>query len=99
MRRRSSSAPGPGAFPQQEVFENELSLSRHQRAAAGAARYFAIIRLRTGFDFDDLIERIAVWAREWIERRRAVTSHDTPPTRKVIVEPIVIVRRYSCNCY
>jgi hypothetical protein len=80
------SAPRPDAFPQKEVFENKLSFSRYQRAAARAARYLAIICLRTSFDFDDLVERRAVRACERIERRRSATSPDTPPTRKLIVE-------------
>jgi hypothetical protein len=79
MRSASGSAPRPDAFSQEEVFENKVSFPRHQRAAAGAARYLAIVRLRTGFDFDDLVQRIAVRAGERIERRRSAGSHDDAP--------------------
>jgi hypothetical protein len=49
-----------------------------QRAAANTARHILKYRLRSGFDFDDVIKRLAVRARKGIERRRSATSHDTP---------------------
>jgi hypothetical protein len=41
-----------------------------QRAAANTARHILKYRLRSGFDFDDVIKRLAVRARKGIERRR-----------------------------
>jgi hypothetical protein len=81
----SGSSPRPDAFPQEKVFEDKLSFPRGERTTAGATGYLARIRLRTGFDFDDLVECLAVRACEWTERRRPA-SHDTPPIRKLIIE-------------
>jgi hypothetical protein len=50
--------------PQQEIFENELSIAANKRRAAGAACYLAIIGLRPCLAFDDLIKRTAVRALE-----------------------------------
>jgi len=86
MRSASGSAPRPDGFSQEEVFENKVSFSRHQRAAAGAARYLAIIRLRTGLDFDDLVERIAVRDVNGLNAGDLPAAMMTPPIRKLIVQ-------------
>ena len=57
------------------------SLLARERTAANATCYLAIVAricLGTGFDLDDLIERLAVRTCEGIERRSAA-GHDRPP--------------------
>jgi hypothetical protein len=47
-------------FSQEEILEHEPAVSPCQRATARTADYFARVRLRTSFSFDDVIERAAV---------------------------------------
>jgi len=56
----SGPTPRLDAFSQEEVFEDKLSFPRRQRTTASATDYLAVVCLRTGFDFDDLIECLAV---------------------------------------
>jgi len=51
----------PG-LAQQEILDDELAVAPSKRGAASATRYLAIDGLRPGFDFDDVIECIAVRA-------------------------------------
>jgi len=44
---------------------------------ANPARYFAVDGLRSGFDFDDLIQSVAAWALEELNRRGF--GHDAFP--------------------
>ena len=55
------------SLSQQEVFKDEFALATDKRPAANTACYVLKDRLRSGFDFDDVIERLAVRAREGIE--------------------------------
>lgn len=87
--------PRARSLPQEEILEHELAFPSGKRAAASTARYPAIIRLRSGFDFDDLIERIAVRAREWIERRWPA-AHGYVPIRTGLVIKRMTASR---NCH
>jgi hypothetical protein len=60
------------APPQHEILEDEFPITRRKGCAAGSAAYFSVPCLRASFDFDHLIERIAVWA---IERTWLATHH------------------------
>ena len=72
-------------IPQQKILEDEFPLARPQRTAASTARYLAIVGFWAGLDFDDVIERTAMWAfkkrltRGRNVRRFAPHSHGTPP--------------------
>lgn len=65
---------GSGRVPQQEILDHKLTFATGKRTTAGAARNLAIDCFRSGFDFDDLIRRIAVWAME----RWLACNHDRP---------------------
>jgi hypothetical protein len=67
---------------QQEIFEHELVVAARKRRAAGSAAQLPIVRFRSGFDFDDVVERLAVRARERIRRRRPSRRHTRPHTQK-----------------
>jgi hypothetical protein len=73
------------SFPQQEILHDEFAVAARQWPAASAARYFTINRLWAGFDFDDVIESLTIWAFEERPagcrkaRRFANDSHGTPP--------------------
>ena len=71
----SGPPPAPAGFSQQEIFEHELAVAPRQRAAAGAARYLAIDRFRSGLGFDNLVKCVAVRTSEGIERRWSSSSH------------------------
>jgi hypothetical protein len=72
-------------FPQQKILHNEFCFAAGEWPTASAARYFTISRLRAGFDFDDVIESLAIRAFEKrLAGRRnagrfANDSHGTPP--------------------
>ena len=72
-------------IPQQKILEDEFPLARPQRTAASTARYLAIVGFWAGLDFDDVVERTAMWAfkkrltRGRNVRRFAPHSHGTPP--------------------
>jgi hypothetical protein len=59
---------GIARFPQKEVFEDKRPFPANERPPASATHYLAVICLGTGFDSDDLIERLAVRTCEGIER-------------------------------
>jgi hypothetical protein len=67
---------------QQEIFEHELVVAARKRGAAGSAAQLPIVRFRSGFDFDDVVERLAGRAREGIRRRRPSRRHTRPHTQK-----------------
>ena len=67
---------------QQEIFEHELVVAARKRAAAGSAAQLPIVRFRSGFDLNDVVERLAVRAREGIRRRRPSRRHTRPHTQK-----------------
>jgi hypothetical protein len=58
---------GATGLSQQEVLEDELAFASGKRSSAGEARQFSKRRLWTCFDFDDLIECLAVRTSEGIE--------------------------------
>jgi hypothetical protein len=68
---------------QQEILDRKFAFAPRKRATAGAARYLTVDGFRTGFDSDDLIERIAVRAIEINTR-----SHGALPP---LPEPSMIV--------
>ena len=52
-------------FPQEEIFQDEFPVTGSKRSTTNPTRYFTSIDgLRSGFDFDDLIKCVAVWAAE-----------------------------------
>jgi hypothetical protein len=70
-------------MPQQKILEDEFPLARPQRTAASTARYLTIVGFWAGLDFDDVVERAAMWAfkkrlsRGRNVRRFARHSHST----------------------
>jgi hypothetical protein len=76
---------GAAGFPQQEILHNEFCFAAREWSTASAAGYFTIIRLRAGFDFDDVVESLTIRAfEERLAGRRnayrfANDSHGTPP--------------------
>jgi hypothetical protein len=78
-----NNAPAPQFFgatglSQQEVFEDKLAFASEKGSSARKARHFSQRRLGTGFDFDDIIERLSIRARK---RRSPAASHVPPPLR------------------
>jgi hypothetical protein len=71
---------GSRGVPQQEILDHKLSFTTGKGTTADAACYLAIDCFRSGFDFDDLIQRIAVWAMEC----SLSCNHDTPPQQHSI---------------
>ena len=67
---------GAAGLSQQEVLEDELAFASWKGSSAREARHFLQRRLGTGFDFDDIIKRLAIRARK---SRWSATSHVTPP--------------------
>jgi hypothetical protein len=47
-------------FPQEKVFQDELSFAGGERSVANSARYFQIDGLGASLSFDDLVKRSAV---------------------------------------
>jgi hypothetical protein len=81
IHRRTPSPPHllAGRFPQKKIFQNELPIAGRKRFAANPARYFTVnARLRSGFGFDDLIKRVAMWALKMDCRG---SDHDMSPAR------------------
>jgi hypothetical protein len=66
---------------QHEIFENKISFATRKSSAAGSTVYLAVNRLRSGFVFDDIIERIAVRARKGNVQRSPVASHVRLPVK------------------
>jgi hypothetical protein len=50
---------GSRRVPQQEILDHKFAFAPRKWAATGAARCLTVDGFRTGFDFDDLIKRIA----------------------------------------
>src|SRR5262245_40429057 len=80
---RSKIGPSPSALSQEEILQHELSISRHKRTTAGTTGYLPIRCLGPSFDFDQLIERIAVRASECVEP--TAINHDTPPMAQFLI--------------
>ena len=51
-------------FPNEKILEDEIPVAGDQWAAANAARNFRISRLGPGFDSDEFVQRVAIWATE-----------------------------------
>jgi hypothetical protein len=51
-------------LPQQKILSDQIPLAADEWCLAATTRYFAINCFRSGFDLDDLIERVAVRAME-----------------------------------
>jgi len=54
----------PASRSQQKILDDQIPLAADEWCLATTARYFAINCIRSGFDFDDLIKRVAVRAME-----------------------------------
>jgi hypothetical protein len=86
-RRSFGAIAGPFPFldspsiSQQEILDHKFAFATRKRTTAGAARYLTVDGFRTGFDFDDLIKRIAV---RTVESRPA-SRHKRPHTDFLIV--------------
>jgi hypothetical protein len=93
LRRLSPSLNAAGVA-QQEILYDELAIAGSQRPATDAAGYRAINRFRSGFDFDNMIERIAV---RTMERGWFAGDHDTPPTEILILAATVLPRSFTRN--
>jgi hypothetical protein len=52
------------SVPQQKILDNEFALAASKWSAAITAGYLAISGFWTGFDFDDVIDRLAIRAFE-----------------------------------
>jgi hypothetical protein len=63
-------------FPQKEILQDELPIAGGKRSAANSARYITVNGLWSGFGFDDLIKRVAMWALEMDCRG---SDHDMSP--------------------
>jgi hypothetical protein len=73
-----------GSLTQQEILHDEFAVAPLKRAATSTAGYFR--RLRAGFDFDDLIERVTVRTTEEL----SACSHDTPRISSYRVMPTIL---------
>ena len=71
---------GSRRAPRQEILDHKLTFATGKRTTSGAARNLAIDCFRSGFDFDDLIQRIAVWAMEC----SLACNHHAPPQQHFI---------------
>jgi hypothetical protein len=72
-------APRATRFSQHELLENEIAFAIRKWSAAGSAGYFAVNCFGTTSDFDEVIQRFAVRAREGFEQGWPAASHFTPP--------------------
>jgi hypothetical protein len=62
-------------FAKQEVFEDELAFACCQHTKAYETRQRLHACFRTGFGFDEMIERLAVRAGKRLELRRSASWH------------------------
>ena len=77
----------PAGFAQQKIFQDEFSIAGSKRSIANPARYFTVIGgLWSGFASDNLIQPVAVWASEKLNRHGS--SHDTPPNSLSILSDL-----------
>jgi hypothetical protein len=86
IRARRCAPPrffGATGLSQQEVFKDELAFASEKGSATREARHFSQCRLDTRFDFDDLIQRLAIRARK--ECTRPAASHVTPPNISALI--------------
>jgi hypothetical protein len=66
------------AVAQQEIFNDKLAVATRERSPTGTAGYVVEGGLWSSFDFDDLIQCLAVRAREGNKRRGPAASHLRP---------------------
>ena len=71
------------SLPQQKILHDEFAVAAREWSTTSAARYFTVSRFWTGFNFDNLVKRVAIRALE--ERHvsrlmapRAARYHKTP---------------------
>ena len=62
-------------FPHQKILEDRIPFAAGEWRATTTALDLAVNRVKSGFDFDHAIERVAAWA---MERVWLVCSQDTP---------------------
>ena len=74
---------------QHKVFEDKLAFATSERSTAGAARDLRLSRLRSRFDLDHVVERLAVRTRKGNKRGGLPPAILRPPT------PNLIVTRYA----
>jgi hypothetical protein len=74
-----------------KILEDQIPFAAGEWRATTTALDLAINRVGSGFDFDDAIERVAVWA---MERRWLLRSHDTPPTHLLLLVGINLHRQF-----
>jgi hypothetical protein len=67
--------PTSARHSQQEILEDKSAFASGQRSAAGTARQLAINGLWPGFDFDDLIDSVAI---RTIEQWSFAARHKSP---------------------
>ena len=81
---------------QHKVFEDKRAFATSERSPAGAACYLCLSRLRSRYDLDHVVERLAVRAREGNERRwhRPNASPDDACTPAAIrlIDLVVAIR-------
>jgi hypothetical protein len=61
------------SFPQKEILHDEFSFAARKWPTTSAARYLAINGFRSGFNFDDVVEGVAIRAPEERPTRRCMT--------------------------
>jgi hypothetical protein len=62
----------PTRFPQKKILQDEFPTAGRKRSTANATRDITVNGFRSGFGFDHLIKRVAMWALRSF-------GHDTPP--------------------
>jgi hypothetical protein len=63
-------------FPQKKILQDEFPITRRKRSTANATRDITVNGLRSGFGFDHLIKRVAMWA---LKMECRGFDHDMPP--------------------
>ena len=84
LRAYARSRVRAACLAQEKVLQNETVFATRERRATDPASYLLVDGLRPGVDFDQLVERSAVRAREGNERRRPTSSHDSPPNTQFL---------------
>ena len=64
---------------QHKVFEDKRAFATRERSAAGAACDLCLSGLRSRFDLDHVLARLAVRTRKGNERMWPAVSHSMPP--------------------
>jgi hypothetical protein len=86
---------------QQEIFNDKLAVATGERSPTGKAGYVVEGGLSSSFDFDDLIQRLAVRAREGNKRRWPAASHLRPPipSRQFLIVTHATLRVGRCQAF